>query len=687
MSKPRKPGRNYRRDDSKDVNQIFHGKEEWNRGVPSKTDETPSKDSLIYNAKAFRDLQNVGVIEVKADPNSSVEQGSYPYNIIAATNKVVDANYAGYTNIEGNALTRLQNSNKSELYNYFDVITINLRTNYLYLCYLLNSENKHNNVAVNKEFLKSFSEAISKGYSTMFTQLPYYTDKIEAPNAPVPAGIQPSETDLYGKMMGLLHYQTVLQNAVSPLSKYIETMSLEKEMLSMSYRREAPTVQALLGMLKKKAFLATLNAIGTSIIGEYFDTDWYHQMNLLVNVPSRKSCSVVDPLITATHTTMIPRVKFSLRKPDGSGYVLYYDSEDLKVTGVFLNPDTFLYDGTDENPYYLSFEDAIYRLNRLLDVSTILHWARALNTDYDHANIRTPSAYFQQINKYIEVVNSLLTRFTSNMSDVRTFLDKMSDTGMLYWKKGMKISIEKIEPHPPVYNVILHNLVAQYSGGSAYMKYNGRTQRWQAATLWNKYTGIAEFDKKSGGSFLTFGLRFIDNTYYDDEGNLQTIDNSDTAMCLPIMFATELKQGYSKCLATNRKGLTIQIDSKTDQIYDNSVLSRLDPLDIGFSVKIPYVDMVEVAEQYDLDSNEKSAIISTVQHLLLNIFGYYRVLVDVDEETEVDIVQAGVDPDYICFLDVEVEDVSNEMITFCRNYSPFRVMTPDGKRTIGFGSK
>jgi len=674
--------RNYSKN-QKPSNQVIQGKEDWKRGTPTASEKVETK-SLIYNAKAFRDLQNVGSIEVKADPNSSVERGSYPYNIIAATNKVVDANYAGYANIEGNALTRLQNSNKSELYNFFDVLTINVRLNYLYLCYRTNETSKHNNVAVNKEMLKAFQEAISKAYSTMFTQLPYYTDKIEAPQAPIPTGLTSAEADIYGKMMGILHYQTVLQNAVSPLSKYIETRSLEQEILNMSYRRESPTICALFGMLKKKAFIATLNAIGTSVIGEYFDSNWYKQMNLLVNTPSRKSPSVVDPLMTATHTTMIPKIKFSYRKPDGT-FTEYYDSDSLKVTGVFLNPDTFDYDGSDDDPYELSFEEAVYRLNRLLDVSTILHWARALNSSYETINIKTPAAYFQQINKLVEVVNSLLTRFTTNMTDVRTFIDKLASSGMVYWEKGMVIQVDKVTCQNPPYNVILHNMIAQYCGGSALMKYNGRTQRWNAATLWNKYTGIAEFDKYSGGSFLTFGLRRISNTYINDEGETVTIADTDTAMCLPIMFAVALLPRSLKCVAVSRKGLAIDIGYQEATISDNSVLSRLDPLDVGFLVKLPYVDMDSIATEYSLDSNQKYAITSTIQQLLLNIFGYYKILMIDDEEAPV--YEIAVDPDYVCFLDVEIEDVSNEMIQFCRNYSPFRVMTADGKRTIGFFSK
>jgi len=657
-------GYNNKGKNNKPGNTLVQGQKEFQSGIPSIEKEDPK--SLIYNAKAFRDLQNVGNIEVKADPNSSIIKGSYPYNIINRSNRVIDANYAGYPNIEGNILTRLQNSNTSQLLNYYDVCTMNFRINYLYLCYATSETTKHNNVAVNKEMLKAFNEAISKAYSTMTTQLPYYTNKIECPTAPEITGLTEEDQDLYGKMMGILHYQAVIQNAVSPLSKYIETMSLEQTVQDMSYRRESPLITALYGLLRKKAFIATLNAIGTSIIGEYFDDNWYRQMNMLSFVPSRKSNAVTDPLLTATCTTVIPRIKMSV--PDSE--TPYYDSNNLKVTGIFINPDTFTFEGTSENPTTIYFEDIVYRLNRMLDVSTILTWARKLNTDATAVgSLTSPSAYYQQIIKLVEAINTMLTSFTTSMTDVRTFIDKLSASGMVYWKKGMVIAIDKITAYQPTYNVILHNMISAYIGGSAEMFFDTNTQRWQCATLWNKYTGIAEFDRMSGGSFLTFGLRNL---------NMGDLTNTDTAMCLPVIFASELSEGYSKCVITNRLGLTHTLTSEiTNNLLTNPILARLDPLFTGFKVKIPYVDISSL----NFSGSDKYKCASALIQFMCNLFGYGKV------KYSNSVNYTDCDPDFICFLDVQVEDVSNEMITFCRNYSPFRVATPDGKRTIGFGRK
>jgi len=654
-----------RRNSKPKGNGLNFEKVEWNYGVPSK--EKVSNNSMTFQNKAFRDLQNVGMIEVKADPNSQAEKAGVPYNIIALTNKVLDANYTGYDNISGNVLTRLQNSNDSQLLNNFDTVSMNVRVNYGYMCYETSATTNHNNLAVNREMLKAFNEALSKGYSTMLTQLPFYTNKIES-GLPSISGLTTEQEDIYGKFGGVIHYQTVQQNLVAPLAKYIQTMSLEQELATMSFRREAPLITALYGLLRKKAFIANLNSIGTNVIGEYFDLNWYKQNNTLINIPSRRSRSMLDPLVTATATTYIPWCTMSIIS--GETTTKYYDSRDvLKTTGIYLNPDTWQFDGTAESPYTITLEQAVYRLNRLLDQQTILTWARKLNTTPNEVHsINTPSAYYQNIVKLIEAINVMATGFVTNIADIRTFIDKLQESGMVYWQKGVKLSVDHIEAVPVTYNVLLHNMVSAYIGGSKTMVYDTNTQRWQCYTLWNKYEGIAEFDRKSGGSFLTFGLRNLD---------LGSLAPTDIAMCLPILLSPELTSGSSKCLATTRLGYLKQVTYQSStNILDDPVLSRLDPLKIGFSVKVPYMDISELTT-----AAARAKITSSCLQLLQNLAGYGKV-----KRTST-LFDSVCDPDYICFIDVQLEDVSNEMITYCRNYSPFRVQTPDGKRTIGFGGK
>lgn len=625
--------------------------------VPSK--ERVTDPSLLLNTKAFRDLQNVGVIEMKADPNSEIVRGSYPYAIIARTNRVLDAKYADPVNIQGNSITLLQNSNVTQMLNNIDVATINLRINYLYLLYE-SAQNGHNNVEMNREMFKSFNEAIAKAYSTMFTQLPFYTDTQQT-GMPVPDGI--SDSEMYGKMGALLHYQTVLQNTVAPVAKYISMRSLEQHIMNMSYRRESPLLTKLYGLFKKAAFVATLNAIGTNIIGDYFDSSWYRQNNAISSLCSRKSNSMVDPLLTATVTTAIPSATFK------AGNVTYYNYEtDMAISGVFVNPDTFMYDGTVADPATLNYEQIIYRLCRMMDVSTMITWARKVTVGILDANspLTTASAYYESVNKLIEAVITLSSKFNAKMSDVRSFLDKMSSSGMLYWEKGKILNVDKIEQVEPSYNMLLAHVYANYLGGANKMVYDTSTSRWKCFTLWNKYEGIAEFDRLVGGSFITFSLR-----------NLEAAETApSSAHLIPILFAADIAPQVGanpvKCRGCSRNGVGVKIDPIVlSDISADPIFARLNSLrNDEISFKVPSCAL-------DLDTDANNRLASAVLAFLTNIVGYGRVGI---ASTYVQ----SLDPDYLCFLDVELEDVGNQVIQYCRNYSPFRVTTPDGRRTIGF---
>lgn len=637
--------------------------------IPSKPVESP--EAMMFNVKAFRDLQNVGSIEVKADPNASITRGSYPYNIIARTNSVIDANYSGYDNIEGNILTRLQNSNSSKLLNNFDITRLDVTLNYLYANYSKDNVNNHNNLAYNVELAKAFNEALSKAYSTMLTQLPYSSSKVTT-DIPVPNTLSEGEQDIYHKLGGILHYQCVLQNAMAPIAKYIETMQLEQTMLDVSYRRESPTLTALYSLLKKKAFIGTLNAIGTNIIGEYFDDNWYRQMNTIINVPSRKSNSMTDPLMTCVAVTHIPSCKI---ENDLAG-ATSYDSSTLVTSAISLvNPETLKFDldtdGKTKVTKSYTLQELTHNLVRLLDVYYMTKWARLINNSPTSTDLSTPTMYFNQIAYLIENINLLMTRFVTAMVDIRTFIDKLASSGLVYWKKGARLTVDGVKPASPTYNVILHNIMSAYTGGSQTMTFDTNTQRWQAYTLWNKYTGIAQFDSKSGGAFLTFALRKL------IVGDLKS---TDSAMCLPILFKNPVSYtDQVPVKAASRLGFEITIGSEGgSSALDNPVLSRLNPLNTDYDVKVPYVDLSSMSGT----DRDKKAACSAVEHFLLNLFGYGSIKLLLSTGSQ---VISSCNPDYICFLDVQIEDVTNEMIQYARNYSPFRVMTPNGKRTMGFG--
>lgn len=624
--------------------------------------EKTSNESKLLQSIAFRELKFTGQIEVKADPYVDISSPTTPYQIINDTNKVFEASYPGIQNIQGNSIVELQNSLRSGLLNYFDAVTANFRINYLYACYDNTLEVNKSNLAVNLELYKAVNEALSKGYSTMFTQLAFYTDTIESADFPKPTNASIDDNTYY-KMVALLHYQTVAQNIVSPIAKYISMRSAEDSAMNMSYRREAPLITALYGLFKKAAFIATINAIGSSIKTLYFDDNWYRQINSIFSQISRKSNSITEPLISLTATHRIPKLK--IKAAGSSSY--YYDSDTVLVTskGNWINPDTFeISNGTT-----LTLEQLVYTLNRMLDITTILRWARMYSTDPTSTKtITSPSAYYQQVNRLIEELNNIAVKFNSYVVEINTFLDKLRESGLVYWKTGLTLNVEKITKASPGYNKMIHDIVTNYLSGCSDVSFDDQTRRWKLHTMWNKYTGLAKFDKFSGGSFLTFGLRNLDTTNVKGE----VVNAQSTILLVPVLFGAQIQDGYNKCLAITRTGAQATITSEdvstTDTKWMNSVLGRLTPLGNQFKVKLPKISI----------DSANAKIKSYASYLLLNLFGYGAIV------TGSNTYDYVIDQDILCFLDLEVDDVSNAMITFCRNYSPFRLSTGDPSRTMGF---
>lgn len=408
---------------------------------PSKERYTDRSDTL--QKKSFRDLNNVGVIDVKADPNAELSHGAFPYTIIGQTNPVLDAHYPGYDNIAGNSITLIQNdTTTSKLMNTFDVGVIVKHVNYNYLPIRASGIN----VAYAGEMIKSVEQAVSFGFSTMLTQLPFASATYKT-DMPIPtqyitnypsSGMSRDLAPSAGYYAAMIHYQCVLQALVQPISKYIELRSLEKELMRMSFRTEAPLITQLFGLFKKSSFVAEVNTIGTVVINEYFDRNWYIQNNTLQCVPSRKTKGMVDPLLTIVATHAIPRLTI-----DSS-----YDSDSLASgTGdAFLDPEDFKI----KTGVAVKLEEMVTRAAKLMNPAYILRFVRLLNRGALPAGaITTISAYGESVKLYLSYIARYAARFSTAMSNLRTFLDKLDQSGMIYWKKGVSFFVGKIQQLEP----------------------------------------------------------------------------------------------------------------------------------------------------------------------------------------------------------------------------------------------
>lgn len=648
----------------------------------------PSEDSReasdYINTKSFRQMQQVGTIDVKADPYSQLLRSDVPYAFVEGTNVVTDSSYTGVKNIDGNTIVQMMNSsNNTTLLNTFDSLVITKRLKYLYTA---QSKDDYN-LAINYEYTKAIAEAMSKGYSTMLTQLPFYTMGI-ASSIPVLSAdgkaetkTAPSNSD-YAKFTALIHYQSVLQDLVRPAAKYIQTMSLQGEAMRMSYRRESATLTTLFGLLSKASFKATLNAIGSSILNEYFDAVWYREMNTLLNIPSRKSQGMVDPLMTMVGIHAIPSCQFysnDTSQSNGFAKDPFYNSDiSLAATGRFPDIESF---SIPSSASTIPLEDLVFRICYLLDVNTMITWARKANNDKlpspapGFNSIDKASAYFEGINSMIEAVQAIATRFTTNMSNIRTMLDRLTQAGFVYWEKGAWINVDNITQVKPTYNKILADVVKCSYSGDATMRWNTATRRWGFRSPFNKYEGFPVYDEMSGGAFLTTSLRSLPTPADGDW--------LETRYLLPILF-TSGADGDAKviCNMTDRYGNSYSIWAVPQAVISTDpMLARLDPLVDGYGVRLPHIILPSSLKA----GAERSAIASSALATLIALFGYGRVYTSGVALSN--ILCTGCDPDILCYLDVELEDVSNATISYARNYSPFRVTTPVGEKTLGFSKR
>lgn len=218
-----------------------------------------SKESYTFQAKAFKDLR-YGLIATKADPLTDATTASQPYAIIAATNKILGGVYPGNDNLNGNILSQMMISNQSKLINSFDSGNLVIKLNYLYLN-LTNVSDPH---AVNTYMGVAINEALSRTNAEMTSQLPFATQTVETELA---------KADQSNKLYVMALYQSMLQNTAAVLAKYVQTMSIEKDLINMGFNREANFTQELFSLFKKKSLVGKLQALATTLYGEYFDSD------------------------------------------------------------------------------------------------------------------------------------------------------------------------------------------------------------------------------------------------------------------------------------------------------------------------------------------------------------------------------------------------------------------------------
>lgn len=666
-----------------------------NRKKPTPKPEKPTTSRMTEELadKAFKTLRLATSLNQHINPGDQVARAAMPYPILDRLNRVIDATYPGKINLSGNIMNVLPNANRSITLKYFDLGTTDLRFNYQYHAIKSTASNK----AVNIQANKSIAEALAKVSSEIFTSLPffacgYYSDM---PHAYV-SGLE-VEGDAYLPFFDW--YQVMMSNILLIPARYNALMAVIDQMKDMGYNREAYVIEELRGLLSKKAFISQINAISDITKGEYFDRPWFSQINTIVNSFSKKSMGMRDPLLTIDGTCILPDIEVYASKraedPNNPGYVdpndttpkLFsthtYDyvvgsADALKTIrqygcqypgiGAEPNPN---YDPTDPDsqPYLTTvyrISDVILAVLNMLNPVNIQIWARRTVTgklDLDKEP-HTANGYFNMIKDMLEIIRGKYVRFTSDTADLKTMLDVAQRADMNRWEPGIMLLADGRVKDTFKFNKLVQDIFTNRFSTTSGLHWDENVQHWQFKTLWDEFLGIPEYDKVVGGSFLTFSNHPI------------TVDEGDTGdevkYLVPILYSTAGKEATF----ADRKGNVIKVNSAYVSLA-STLIGRLNLLqDPNFDrVYIPLAVFPASDDGADADT-------STMLQMLTNVFGVGAVqFVNGDAET---VTVSASNPTVMGYIDVTMEDITNDMIVYYQTYSPLRVYSSSGFRTVGF---
>lgn len=590
-------------------------------------------------------------LTVKADPYAIVLPGSQPYALMNKGLPRIGGNYGGKDNLDGGITNQLLTSELSNFLHCFDAMILRAKVNYRYLP-IIPEDNKRGQGLIT-QMINAIDEIISVAKSTSYYQLAinqYYiaTD--------LPGGKGYDKTKIadmlslgtpQGLYCMLICYQIYLQAIASAFNMYNKFRANQGLMIDMSWNRETPKLNSWFSLANKSSMVNQWKSLAYILNGEYFDAEWMRQYNMIGSLVSRRSQSMSDPVLEIACTHNVP--KFKLLATDGT--VLFDSATIDAIFSNSLNPDISKAG---------SFEGALDLLSNVLSINDTLYWVRN-PAKYQAA---TEQSRFNYLVAMVTCLTNAASLFKPAMGDLRTMLDTLARTQVIQWKKNTQLEIYDNLYAQPSYNLTVNDFYKTLLSGADEVSWDNTTRRWSLTTPWDYYEGIPEYDSKSGGVFLSLSTKTFTTT--DETGQ--------STNYLPVLISGFIKAeaGGRSGLAyiINRLGTNVVIDIATGKLSSNRGLARLNPMaGYDFKVRVPYTAT-------SLDKLDQSFLNIAIMRVL-GVFSYGSTNT-IDADTDL-----SVNPDLLCFITTEVDDLQNEMITYCRTKGPF-VVNPDLKSEMGF---
>lgn len=658
--------------------------------VKNYMDETTySTDSSVNNSegapqvelslKALRDLPK-SAYSFLADPYTASLPASNPYAILAMFNKKVGGGYAGNRNLDGGNVAQYANSNRSGFLRCFDFARLPIIVNYRYINSLLQSgipttvgpDSPYTGSGLIDQQRQAISEACSTLQATTFTQMAInsYAIRTDMPMGSAKRkqiGGKYYYTDLADVIYAIArYYQITLQDAILVVNNYNSFRVKQGTMIRSSWNRETPALNSLFGILNKKTFLNLIDSMCLSIQGEYIDTEWVQQVNMLSMMPSRKSNAMTDPVkevcVRHEHPHYFEMVILNDNKTAVIGEPVYVDATE--------NTDQSLQTGVGDaqlkvfnGQHSFKYEHLITildELGELFSAENTMVWARSAEPEDD-------TARFNKCKWRLDALTKFMTKFKIAFNDFREVLDVLCRTGLNTWRKNFRPAVTKDTDAQLFDNLLVDDIYKVVLSGAPSIKFDDTTKRWRFHTIWNMYDGIPEFDANSGGAFISFSAKSIDTTL-DSDDNFSYIPKAfdkaglekmtwipeDTEHSIPAHWAL-VRPSICTMNIVNRVGTELKVQAVEVTVHGNIVLERLAPLTSQASLQLRIPSVTDYTNVTDM---EKSHIYST----LVKEFGYCKTASNA----------YLLDPDIVALYQIEIEDVTNNAIKYARINGPFK---------------
>lgn len=631
---------------------------------PERKDATRPKfegvTDTILSYKMNRDLPKSGSsVTVKLDPYTEVLPGSDPYAIVNGDNRKVGGKYGGKDNLDAGYTQQFQMSEKSTLLHAFDSFMTRAKINYRYLP--IKATDIKRGKGYQKQMINSVNEILSLFNSTTFTNMAINQYYVKT-DMPINGVSDPDKwyaaTSAEGMFIILINYQIMLQQMAGVFNAYNKFRSNVKMMYAMSWNREVAKLNSYFGLTVDKAsFKNQFKALSKTLIGEYFDKEWMEQSNMIGALVGRKSNSMLDPLMEFIATHAMPKWTLALRA--GSEYTTVYSTDMLDT--IVKNSEYF------KATNFQTFEKVVDEFAIKLSVNDTLYWARKNSGALGENDIDRFNWLAAALTVFIDCANE----FKRDMGDVRAVLNVLGRSNVNKWTLSVQLNLLERYYAEPLYNLTIQDLYRTMLSGSQAMTFNATTMRWSTTTQWNKYSGIPEYDAKAGGAFLSFCTKDLEYS---------SSDSPFATDYLPVLITTVEKEPdavltrpYS-IYAVNRLGTSIALNyTDFDPTVNPSTarLSILPTIQGDISIRVPYAPSYKQLAVID-----QSYLLSAC----LAIFGWFA---NTDDPAITAATDLAVEPDIICMLGYEIEDLTEQMTTYARVNGPF-VVNVDDASDMGF---